>query len=71
MGNLQQGDTGHSPPYAWGGDSGVAQLPVTKELRLGCPAYVCVGGDPGIIHLQVGAAALQSCVGTICRGPGW
>lgn len=27
----------------WGG---VAQLPVTKELRLGCPAYVC-GGGPG------------------------
>lgn len=32
---------------------------------------MCVWGDPGIIHLQVGAAALQSCVGTICRGPGW
>lgn len=24
----------------------MAQLPVTKELRLGCPAYVC-GGGPG------------------------
>lgn len=25
----------------------MAQLPVTEELRLGCPAYVC-GGGPGV-----------------------
>lgn len=38
------GHCGHSPPYA---SQGVAQLPVTKDMRLGCPVYVCGGGPRG------------------------
>lgn len=39
-----RGHCGHSPQFA---SQEAVQHPVTKEMRLGCPAYVCGGGSGG------------------------